>query len=72
MLSPQLDETQIAQIRQIHRLEALRSAVYSLASESLDENIHKFVVSVEIEGDTLAAEISYIGAGGVVMSGGRL
>ena len=67
-----LNEAQIAEIRQIHRLEALRSAVYSLASENLDSHITRFVVTVDAEGDTLAAEISWRGADGSPIGGGRL
>lgn len=66
------DESQISEVRQIVRLEALRAAVYSVAAENLDSNICKLVVSCDLEGDTLGAEIAWFGPGGLPIGGGRL
>jgi len=66
------DESQISEVRQIVRLEALRAAVYSLASENLDENITRFSVFCSVEEDSLAAEIQWYGPKGHSVGGGRL
>jgi chorismate synthase len=66
------NEAQIAEIRQIHRLEALRAAVYSLASENLDAHISRLVVTVDSDGDSIGAELLWLSPEGVPMGGGRL
>lgn len=66
------DEGQIAQIRQIVRLEALRAAVYSVAAENLDQNITRLVVSCSFEDDSLGAEIQWFGPKDSPIGGGRL
>lgn len=63
---------QIDEIRRIVRLEALRASVFSAASESLDDHIPRMVVSIDLEGETLAASIAYHDASGLVISGGSL
>jgi hypothetical protein len=67
-----LNEAQIAEIRQIVRLEAARAAVYSLASESLDENISRVSISVEMDAEGLGASIDWYNPQGVAIGGGRL
>ncbi len=67
-----LNEAQIAEIRQIYRLEALRSAVYSLAAENLDAHVSRLTVSCSLVDDELGAEISWADAQGMHISGGRL
>lgn len=66
-----LDQKQIVEIRQIVRLECLRSAVVSVASESLDDKVQGFKVSCDCFGETLSADITWLGAGGVEIGGGR-
>lgn len=63
---------QIDEIRRVVRLEALRAAVFSVASESLDEHHCRMVVSVSLDGETLEASIQYVDASGSVVSGGSL
>ena len=63
---------QIDEVRRIVRLEALRAAVLSVASESLDEHHCQLVVDVTLEGETLAATIQYVDSSGNVISGGNL
>lgn len=63
---------QIDEIRRIVRLEALRAAVFSVASESLDAHHCQMVVDVTLEGETLAATIQYVDAAGNVITGGSL
>lgn len=67
-----LSETQIAEIRQIFRLEAARAAVYSLASENLDENVRRVSISCELEGDSFGASIDWYDSKGVAIGGGLL
>lgn len=63
---------QIDEIRRIVRLEALRAAVFSVASESLDEHLPRLVVVISLDGETLDATIQYQDASGHVVSGGSL
>jgi len=63
---------QIDEIRRIVRLEALRAAVFSVASESLDEYLPRLVVAIALDGETLDASIQYLDAAGHVISGGSL
>ena len=63
---------QIDEVRRIVRLEALRAAVLSVASESLDAHHCQLVVDVTLEDDTLAATIQYVDSSGNVISGGSL
>ena len=63
---------QIDEIRRIVRLEALRSAMFSVASESLDEHVPRLVVAIALSGETLDASIQYTDAAGHVISGGSL
>jgi len=67
-----LDAKQIDEIRRVVRLEGLRSAVFSVASESLDENASRLVVVVTLDEDGFAASISYTDSKGNVISGGSL
>jgi hypothetical protein len=67
-----LDASQIDEIRRITRLEALRAAVFSVASESLDFHIPRLVVVVAFDGESFDASISYTDAQGSVISGGSL
>lgn len=67
-----LDAHTLDEIRRTIRLEALRAAVFSCASESLDEHIPRLVVAVELVGDLLSASISYQDATGAHMAGGSL
>lgn len=62
----------IDEVRRIVRLESLRAAVFSCASESLDEHVVRLVVAIALEGDTLAATIEYQDASGSVVLGGSL
>lgn len=67
------NDAQVAEIRRIVRLEALRSAVLSVASESLDDSITSMVVSVDLdETGTLGATISFSDRTGHVVTGGSL
>jgi hypothetical protein len=63
---------QIDEVRRIARLEALRAAVLSVASESLDEHTPRMVVVCSINGDQVEASIQYQDEGGFPMSGGAL
>jgi hypothetical protein len=67
-----LNAEQLDEIRRIVRLEALRAAVFSTASESLDEHVPRLVVDIELSGEVLAASISYFDASGVMVGGGTL
>jgi len=67
-----LDASQIDEIRRLVRLEALRSAVFSVASESLDQYHTAMVVSCSLEGDSLEASIQFRDAMGNVLLGGSL
>ena len=67
-----LNAETIDEVRRIVRLEALRAAVFSVASESLDEHITSFVVAVDLHGETLGASFQYRDSSGVVMAGGTL
>jgi hypothetical protein len=67
-----LDANQIDEIRRICRLEGLRSAVLSVASESLDYNTPRLDVSVSLEDDELIAVFSYSDGQGHVIAGGNL
>jgi len=67
-----LDAVQIDEIRRLVRLEALRAAVFSVASESLDQHTPCLVVSIAIEGETLAATIEFLGPDRSVVMGGTL
>jgi len=67
-----LDAATLDEVRRIVRLEALRAAVLSHASESLDVHIPRLVVVVELEGEALAATIRYHYASGAVAAGGSL
>jgi len=67
-----LDAVQIDEIRRLVRLEALRAAVFSVASESLDNHTPKLVVSIFLDGDVLAATLDFLGADGQVVMGGTL
>lgn len=67
-----LDAATLDEVRRVVRLEALRAAVLSHASESLDVHIPRLVVVVELEGDTLGASLQYRDAAGEVVSGGSL
>ena len=62
----------VDEVRRIVRLEALRAAVFSCASESLDEHIQRLVVAISLEGETLAATIEYQDASGLAVMGGAL
>jgi len=62
----------IDEIRRVVRLEALRAAVFSVASESLDDHITRLVVAVALHGETLEATIQYCDESGNVVSGGSL
>lgn len=66
------DESQISEVRQIVRLEALRAAVYSVAAENLDQNITRLVVSCDFDADGLGAEIEWFGPNNQPIGGGRL
>jgi len=63
---------EIDEVRGIVRLEALRSAVFSVASESLDDNITRLVVDISLVGDSLAASFHYSDSSGDVVMGGAL
>ncbi len=63
---------EIDEVRGIVRLEALRSAVFSVASESLDDNITRLVVDISLVGDSLAASFHYSDSSGDVVMGGVL
>jgi len=62
----------IHEIRAVVRLEALRAAVLSHASESLDDQIPQLVVTVSLAGDTMDATIEYRDPTGHVVSGASL
>jgi len=63
------NDLQIAEIRRVCRLEALRSAVFSVASESLDDQITAMYVTCELEGDTLGARVEFSTSSGAVVMG---
>lgn len=63
---------QIDEIRRVVRLEALRAAVLSVASESLDESHCTLRVEVTLEDDSLVATVEYVDYFGKVISGGSL
>jgi hypothetical protein len=67
-----LDAQLVDEIRRVVRLEALRSAAFSYASESLDEHITRMVVAVELQGESLEATICHFDASGVMIGGGTL
>jgi hypothetical protein len=67
-----LTAEQLDEIRRIVRLEALRAAVFSTASESLDEYVPRLVVDIELAGENLAASITYFDASGNMTAGGTL
>jgi hypothetical protein len=67
-----LKAEQIDEVRRICRLESLRSAVLSVASESLDHNTPRLDVSVSLEADELVAVFSYSDGHGHVIAGGNL
>lgn len=67
-----MDARQIDEIRRIVRLESLRSAVFSVASESLDVNTPALRVDIALEGDSLAASFYFLDASGGMVSGGSL
>jgi hypothetical protein len=67
-----LDAAQIHEIRKLVRLEALRAAVFSVASESLDGNTPRLVVSVDLDDESLSASIQFCSASGHVVMGGTL
>lgn len=67
-----LSADQLDEIRRVVRLEALRAAVFSHASESLDNHISRLVVDIELEGETLTASIQYRDSFGNLVSGGSL
>jgi len=67
-----LNAETIDEVRRVVRLEALRAAVFSVASESLDEHLPRLVVAIEIQGEILEASIQYQDAAGNVVSGGSL
>lgn len=67
-----LEANHIDEIRRICRLEALRSAVLSVASESLDINTPQLVVRVSLDSDQLVATFGFCDPEGFVVAGGDL
>jgi len=65
-------DVQVQEIRRIARLEALRAAVFSLASESLDTQTPQLRVVVSLRDDDLVATINYHDAAGHAVMGGTL
>ncbi len=63
---------QIDEVRSIARLEALRAAAFSVASESLDGEAVTFTVTMHIEGDELEGSIALSDRVGRVLSAGPL
>lgn len=62
----------IHEVRAIVRLEALRAAVLSHASESLDDQIPQLVVTVSLGADSMDATIEYRDPTGHAVSGASL
>lgn len=67
-----MNAAQIDEVRRIVRLEALRAAVFSVASESLDSDNPRLSVDISLDGETLAASFHYRDAAGNVTMGGSL
>jgi len=65
-------DVQVQEIRRIARLEALRAAVFSLASESLDAQTPQVRVCVSLVEDELVATINFHDAAGHAVMGGVL
>ncbi len=64
--------TDVDEIRRIVRLEALRSAVFSLASESLDEQTPCFTVEVHLDDLEFSASFAFRDSSGNLIAGGSL
>lgn len=67
-----LTALQLDQVRALVRLESLRAAAYSVASQALDDHVTSLVLTVCLDGDALAASIAYHDQTGFVVSGGDL
>lgn len=62
----------IHEIRGIVRLEALRAAIFSCASESLDSQTCELVARVKLQHDCLEASFEYCDSNQNVLAGGTL
>lgn len=67
-----MTDAEIAEVRGIVRLEALRASVFSVASESLDSNTPRLRVLVDLENDSFAASFEYLDRAGRCVTGGAL
>jgi len=67
-----MSPAQIDEIRRVVRLENLRAAVFSVASESLDDQNPRLTVEIALDGDVLAASFHYSDQAGNFTIGGAL
>jgi len=67
-----LSDLQIEQVRAIARLEALRAAALSVASEAFDDHIVSVTVTMALEGESIVGTIVYFDARGHTVTGGDL
>jgi hypothetical protein len=67
-----LTSEQIDQVRRVARLEALRAAVLSVASESLDDQIPTIRITCSVDFEGLVAGYEFLDSKGIAIMGGAL
>ena len=67
-----LTSEQINEVRTLARLEALRSSVFSVASESLDDQTPRIVVTCTWSDDAFDAFYQFQDSKGITVTGGAL